>query len=57
MVNFYSKVFGWQAHIPGCECGNYVTVTTIETGEDGRMKEPAGNMMTPANIIYVKYEE
>jgi hypothetical protein len=24
----------WLAgHIPGCECGNYVTVTNIETGE------------------------
>jgi len=31
MVDFYSKVFGWQAQMMGPEMGNYVTVATSET--------------------------
>lgn len=40
MVDFYTKVFGWQAQMMGEEMGNYVTVTTSETDEKGRPKMP-----------------
>ena len=40
MADFYSKVFGWQTKMFGEEMGNYVTVSTTETGEDGRPKMP-----------------
>jgi uncharacterized protein len=40
MADFYSKVFGWQAQLLGEETGNYVTVTTTETGKDGRPTVP-----------------
>ena len=41
MVDFYSKVFGWQAKQMGPEMGNYVVVTTSETDEEtGRPKQP-----------------
>jgi predicted enzyme related to lactoylglutathione lyase len=40
MVEFYTKVFGWQAQMMGEEMGNYVTVTTSETDEKGRPKMP-----------------
>jgi len=43
MVDFCSRVFGWQAQVTGEEFGNYVTVTTIETGEDGRPKVSGQN--------------
>lgn len=40
MADFYSNVFGWQAQMFGEEMGNYVVVTTSESGEDGRPKMP-----------------
>ena len=40
MANFYTEVFGWEAQMLGEEMGNYVTVTTSETGENGRPKMP-----------------
>jgi len=40
MADFYSKVFGWQTQMMGEEMGNYVTVSTSETNENGRPKEP-----------------
>jgi len=36
MADFYSKAFGWQPRFFGEEMGNYVTVSTVETGNDGR---------------------
>ena len=38
MADFYSKVFGWQTKLLGEEMGNYVTVATIESDENGRPK-------------------
>lgn len=35
MADFYSNVFGWQAKMFGEEMGNYVTVSTTETDENG----------------------
>ncbi len=40
MADFYSSVFGWQTQMLGEEMGNYVVVSTTETGEDGRPKAP-----------------
>lgn len=40
MADFYSGVFGWQTQMLGEEMGNYVLVSTTETGEDGRPKQP-----------------
>ncbi len=40
MADFYSSVFGWQTQMLGEDMGNYVTVTTSETGKDGRPKMP-----------------
>jgi predicted enzyme related to lactoylglutathione lyase len=40
MTDFYSNVFGWQTQLLGEEMGNYVTVTTTETDENGRPKMP-----------------
>jgi uncharacterized protein len=40
MADFYSTVFGWETQLLGEEMGNYVTVSTCETGEDGRPKMP-----------------
>jgi uncharacterized protein len=40
MADFYKKVFGWQAQILGEEMGNYVTVMTTATDENGRPKMP-----------------
>jgi len=40
MTDFYANVFGWQAQKMGEEMGNYVVVTTSETDETGRPKEP-----------------
>ena len=40
MADFYSNVFGWQTQMLGEEMGNYVTVTTTETDENGRPKMP-----------------
>ncbi len=38
MADFYSRVFGWQTQMLGEDMGNYVVVSTTETGEDGRPK-------------------
>lgn len=40
MAKFYSGVFGWQTQMMGEEFGNYVTVSTTDTGPDGRPKSP-----------------
>ncbi len=40
MSEFYTKVFGWKADQMGADMGNYVVVTTTETGKDGRPKAP-----------------
>jgi predicted enzyme related to lactoylglutathione lyase len=40
MVEFYAKTFGWQANMLGPEMGDYVVVTTSETGEDGFPNKP-----------------
>lgn len=40
MADFYSNVFGWQATFFGREMGNYVTVATSETDENGMPLEP-----------------
>src|ERR1700743_1597216 len=40
MAAFYSGVFGWQTQSFGEEMGNYVTVSTTETGEHGRPLTP-----------------
>ena len=38
MVNFYTKVFGWQAQQLGADMGEYVVVITTESDETGRPK-------------------
>lgn len=38
MAHFYSNAFGWETHFLGEDMGNYVTVTTSETDENGRPK-------------------
>jgi uncharacterized protein len=38
MARFYASVFGWQHQEMGAEMGNYIVVSTTETGEDGRPK-------------------
>ena len=40
MVGFYTEVFGWKAQLMGEDMGNYVTVSTTETDENGRPKTP-----------------
>jgi predicted enzyme related to lactoylglutathione lyase len=40
MADFYTRVFGWQARFFGPEMGNYVTVSTAETDEQGMVKTP-----------------
>ncbi|HJT16400.1 MAG TPA: VOC family protein [Thermoanaerobaculia bacterium] len=40
MASFYSKVFGWKTELMGPEMGEYVLVSTTETGKDGRPKTP-----------------
>ncbi|NVO18962.1 MAG: VOC family protein [Bacteroidetes bacterium] len=40
MAEFYTSVFGWQANMLGEEMGNYVTVATAETDENGQSKIP-----------------
>jgi predicted enzyme related to lactoylglutathione lyase len=40
MADFYTRVFGWQTQQLGEEMGNYVTVSTTETDENGRPKMP-----------------
>ncbi len=53
MVDFYSKVFGWEMKMYGPEMGNYVVAQTTETDENGMIK-------TPGNInggFYQKVED
>jgi uncharacterized protein len=40
MAKFYTDAFGWQAQMMGPEMGDYVVVTTTESGEDGTPKTP-----------------
>ena len=40
MADFYTRVFGWKAELLGEEMGNYVTVSTAETDENGRPAVP-----------------
>lgn len=40
MAKFYAGVFGWRTKQLGPEMGNYVTVQTTETGENGFPREP-----------------
>lgn len=40
VADFYSSVFGWRATVLGEEMGNYVTVSTTETDENGMVKTP-----------------
>ena len=40
MADFYTKAFGWKTQMLGEEMGNYVTVSTTETDENGRPKTP-----------------
>ncbi len=38
MAVFYTNAFGWQMQMLGEDMGNYVTVYTTETDENGRPK-------------------
>jgi predicted enzyme related to lactoylglutathione lyase len=40
MKSFYETAFGWQTETLGAEMGNYVVVTTTETGPDRTPKNP-----------------
>ncbi len=40
MAEFYASVFGWKPKFFGEEMGNYVTVSTAETDENGMVKTP-----------------
>lgn len=40
MVKFYEHAFGWKTKDMGKDMGGYVVVTTTETGEDGRPRNP-----------------
>ena len=40
MADFYTQAFGWQAQMLGEDMGNYVTVQTTETDNQGRPKMP-----------------
>ncbi len=40
MADFYSNVFGWQAQQLGMEMGEYIVVSTSESDEKGRPKNP-----------------
>jgi predicted enzyme related to lactoylglutathione lyase len=43
MAKFYSKVFGWKAELHGPEMGEYVTVATTESDDNGPKKPGAIN--------------
>jgi uncharacterized protein len=43
MAEFYRSAFGWQSQMLGPDMGNYVVVTTTETGESGPTKPGAIN--------------
>jgi uncharacterized protein len=40
MVDFYTRAFGWKTKQLGPEMGEYVVVTTTESDENGRPKNP-----------------
>ena len=40
MASFYTNAFGWKTQFYGEEMGNYVTVSTVESDENGRPKMP-----------------
>lgn len=40
MADFYSSAFGWQSQMLGPDMGEYVLVTTTESEENGRPKNP-----------------
>lgn len=40
MAEFYTNAFGWQTQQLGEEMGNYVVVSTSESDEKGRPKNP-----------------
>lgn len=40
MIKFYEKAFGWKTQQLGPEMGNYVVVSTTETDEKNRPKNP-----------------
>ena len=40
MAEFYAKAFGWRTKMLGPEMNEYVLVTTTESAEDGRPKNP-----------------
>lgn len=40
MAKFYTSVFGWKTQLFGEEMGNYVTVSTVDSDENGRPKVP-----------------
>ena len=40
MVDFYTNVFGWNAQKMGPDFGNYIVVSTSETGENRMPKNP-----------------
>jgi uncharacterized protein len=40
MADFYTKTFGWQSQHMGEQMGNYVTVATTESDQNGRPKMP-----------------
>jgi uncharacterized protein len=43
MAEFYTNVFGWQTHMLGPEMGDYVTVATTESDDNGPKKPGAIN--------------
>jgi predicted enzyme related to lactoylglutathione lyase len=43
MAEFYRAAFGWQSQMLGPDMGDYVVVTTTETGESGPKKPGAIN--------------
>lgn len=43
MAKFYESAFGWQTRLFDEEAGDYVLVTTAETGESGPVKPGAIN--------------
>lgn len=43
MARFYSKVFGWKTDLLGPEMGDYVTVATTESDDNGPKKPGAIN--------------
>jgi len=43
MAKFYTDVFGWQTHMLGADMGDYVTVATTESDDNGPKKPGAIN--------------